>query len=192
MLDKLITALSDQIAIRNKVSKQLKVRYEMIVVTVVTIEKAPIEHYKRRKTPKYTVAQLENIPRCCRALRRLHFPGKFIIMDDEQYFTLSNSEIRGNDGFCTRNAEEAPDRVRFKGKVKFADKILVWCAISEAGVSQPYVGRVCDEAITADIYIERCLSKLRNFINTHNPNDEVMFWPDLASCHYARKERQNG
>ncbi|CAH1113064.1 unnamed protein product [Psylliodes chrysocephalus] len=95
--------------------------------------------------------------------------------------------MRGNDGFYTRNAEEAPDHVRFKGKVKFADKTLVWCAISEADVSQPHVERVRGEAINAEIYIERCLSKLRNSIHTHHPNDEVIFWPDLASCHYARR-----
>ncbi|XP_050515006.1 uncharacterized protein LOC126890196 [Diabrotica virgifera virgifera] len=108
-------------------------------------------------------------------------------MDDEKYFTLSNSEMKGNDGFYTRNVQDAPDEVRFKGKVKFADKILVWCAISEAGVSQPFVGRVRGEAPNADIYIDRCLTKLVQFINTHHYNDEIIFWPDLASCHYARR-----
>jgi hypothetical protein len=42
---------------------------------------------KRRKAPKYTEAQLERIPRCCRALRRVDFVNKLIVMDDEKYFT---------------------------------------------------------------------------------------------------------
>lgn len=142
---------------------------------------------KRQKCPKYTAAQLERIPGCCRRLRLQHFRNNAtIILDDEKYFTLSNSEIKGNDGFYTDNIEDVPNDVRYKKKAKFEDKVLVWCAISEAGISRAYVGRVRGEAVNADIYIRRCLPKLVNFIQTHHVNDNIMFWPDLASCHYAR------
>ncbi|XP_050500958.1 uncharacterized protein LOC126880924 [Diabrotica virgifera virgifera] len=178
-------------SMENQLGKSLRNvgrRYNVSRMTVSrTISRNNLKRYKRKKAPKYIPTQLEKIPRCCRALRRIHFPGKILIMDDEKYFTLSNSEMKGNDGFYTRNVQDAPDEVRFKGKVKFADKILVWCAISEAGVSQPFVGRVRGEALNADIYIDRCLTKLVQFINTHHSNDEIIFWPDLASCHYARR-----
>jgi hypothetical protein len=44
-------------------------------------------------------------------------------MDDEKYFTLSNSEMKGNDGFYTDDYQNVPDDVRFKSKKKFEDKI---------------------------------------------------------------------
>lgn len=141
---------------------------------------------KRRKCPKYTQGQLQRIPRCCRQLRRVHFANeKIIILDDEKYFTLSNSEMKGNDGFYTDNIEECPDNVRYKHKAKFADKILVWCAISTRGIARPFVGRVRGEALNSQSYINNCLSKLLRFINEHHAEDNIMFWPDLASCHYS-------
>lgn len=32
------------------------------------------------------------------------------------------------------------------------------------------------EAINADIYVQNCLAKLQNFVNTHHYNDQIMFW----------------
>ncbi|KAJ8959150.1 hypothetical protein NQ318_022411 [Aromia moschata] len=49
---------------------------------------------------------------------------KGIFTDDENDFTLSNSEIKGNDGFYTDNIQNAPEKGKFKGKVKFEDNIL--------------------------------------------------------------------
>jgi len=56
-------------------------------------------------------------------------------------FTVSNFDIKGNDGFYTENIAEVPNNVRYKQKSKFADKVLLWCAISTRGISRPYVGR---------------------------------------------------
>ncbi|XP_030752754.1 uncharacterized protein LOC115879873 [Sitophilus oryzae] len=111
-------------------------------------------------------------------------------MDDEKYFTLCNSEMKGNDGFYTDNYVNVPDDVRLKSKKKFEDKIFVWCAIPEAGfISHTYIGVVRGEALNAELYIENCLPKLLQFLNTHHVDDEIIFWPDLASCHYARITR---
>ena len=115
-------------------------------------------------------------------MRRIHFANdKIIVIDDETYFRLSNSEMKGNESLYTDNIDECPDNVKYKTKAKFADKILVWCAISIRGVSRPYVGRVRGEALDSQRYIQNCLSKLDNFIH----GDDIMFWPDLASCHYT-------
>ncbi|VEN60159.1 unnamed protein product, partial [Callosobruchus maculatus] len=57
------------------------------------------------------------------------------------------------------------------------------------GISQPYVGRVRAEAVTAEVYTQRCLPKLLNFINTYHAYDNIIFWPDLASSHYALRTR---
>ncbi|CAH1101845.1 unnamed protein product [Psylliodes chrysocephalus] len=111
-------------------------------------------------------------------------------MNDEKYFTFANPEIPGNSGFYTDNFNDCPDNVKFEAKAKFEDKIMVWCAISEAGVSRPYVGRVRGQAVDANVYTQNCLPKLLNFINLYHANDEIMFWPDLASCHYTHATRQ--
>ncbi|XP_050500950.1 uncharacterized protein LOC126880917 [Diabrotica virgifera virgifera] len=181
-------------AAKNKIGdsqRKLARRFHVGKTTVYrTLSSNNIIYRERRKAPKYTEDQLERIPRCCRALRRVHFVNKLIVMDDEKYFTLSNSEMKGNDGFYTNDYENVPDEIKFKSKKKFGDKILVWCAISEAGfISQPYIGVVRGEALNANIYIQRCLSKLLQFVNTHHANDQIVFWPDLASCHYARITR---
>lgn len=147
-----------------------------------------VSYRKRKKVPKYTDAQLEKIPRCCRSLRVKHFRGeKVIILDDEKYFTFANSSISGNDGFYTDDYSTTPDKVKYKGIAKFEPKLLVWCAISSAGVSEAFIGTVRGQAVNADIYIAKCLPKMEKFIELNHNHDDVVFWPDLASCHYAKK-----
>lgn len=99
-------------------------------------------------------------------------------MDDEKYFPLSNAETPGNAGFYTRNVVDTPDEIKYKTKAKFPEKVLVWCAISEVGVSRPYIGHVRGEAVNSNVYTQRCLPKLLEFINLHHQNDDIMFWPD--------------
>lgn len=171
--------------------RKLARRFHVAHATIQrTLKRNNLKFRKRRKCPRYTQNQLQRIPICCRALRRNHFANdRVIIMDDEKYFTFSHSEMTGNNGFYTDNIEECPDEVATKSKKKFEDKLLVWAAISERGISRPYVGRVRGEAVNADIYTQRCLPNLVNFINDHHLGDDIMFWPDLASCHYARITR---
>lgn len=69
---------------------------------------------KNRCAPKYTVNQLKRIPKCCRALRLKHFAKeKFIILDDESYFTFSHQNLSGNDIFYTDNIDTTPDEVKY-------------------------------------------------------------------------------
>lgn len=65
----------------------------------------------------------------------------------------------------------------------------MWCAISSKGVSTPLIrpNKAKAKAINSDIYIGECLSKLNKFIANNHARDEIMFWPDLASSHYASK-----
>jgi transposase len=35
-------------------------------------------------------------------------------------------------------------------------------------------------------YISKCLPVLHKFIQKHNKNEKIVFWPDLASAHYAK------
>lgn len=143
---------------------------------------------QRKRAPKYTAKQLEKIPKCCRALRTKHFKkDTFIILDDEKYFTFASHTLSGNDHFYTDDINKTPDNVKFASQEKFEPKVLVWIAISTKGLSAPHIRPIGAQAVNSDIYIGNCLPKLKKFIDLHHSNDNYMFWPDLASCHYSKK-----
>lgn len=145
-----------------------------------------INRYKRQKAPKYTEKQLAVIPKLCRKLNLLYRTHQdAIVMDDEKYFTFSNSTLSGNAGFYTDNINNAPAEVRFASKQKFEPKVLVWVAISEQGVSQAFMSSTKGFALNSKLYQEKCLSKLKKFIRIHHGDGKYRFWPDLASCHYS-------
>jgi transposase len=155
------------------------------------LKKIGLKYYKRQKAPKYTQKQLQQIPKKCRKMRRqITASNTFIIVDGEKYFTFSNDDMPQNVGFYSFDKEHAPDNVKYKTKEKYPKKVLVWLAISAKGTSTPYIGNTKGPAITADLYINKCLSKLRSFIEEHHAGDEYIFWPDLASAHYANETTQ--
>lgn len=72
----------------------------------------------------------------------------------------------------------------------------MWLAISEAGVSKPFISSSKGFAVNSEVYQKECLPKLKKFIDAHHSDDKYRFWPDLASCHYSKTtidwlERQN-
>jgi len=173
-------------------TRNLARKYSVSHMTIQReLKRNAIVYRKRKKVPKYTANQMEKVRSCCRELRMKHFTsGKVIILDDEKYFTYGNSKLSGNDGFYTDDYQSCPERVKYKGQAKYEPKVLVWCAISEAGISEAFIGHVKAEAVTADVYIQKCLPKLAKFIEYHHSGEDVIFWPDLASCHYAKKTQE--
>ena len=91
-----------------------------------------------------------------------------------------------NSGFYTDNARSCPKNVKYKGKNKFPKKILVWIAISEHGLSEPLIRFSTSCSINQYIYKDECLVKrLLPFIKKYHGDEKYIFWPDLASSHYA-------
>ena len=151
------------------------------------LKRLNLKYHKRLKAPKYSERQLEEIPRKCRKLcREITDKETFIILDDEKYFTFGCDKIPGNAGFYTESLEDAPEKVKFKAVEKFPKKILVWLALSSKGISQPFIGKTGGPAISKEVYIKKCLSKLVLFIKKYHKDDNYIFWPDLASSHYAK------
>jgi transposase len=110
-----------------------------------------------------------------------------IIEDDESYFTLDGSNHYGHDHYFSHPLLETPENVKFIYKRKFQPKVLVWIAISPYGLSQPYIVPTKGFAINAKIYINECIKKrLMKFINKFHSDNNYIFWPDLASSHYAK------
>ena len=144
--------------------------------------------FKRRpkqKIPDRTLKQkISARPKCrkmCQAFRGFDF-----VMDDESYFTLTNSTIAGNDIFYTNDINSVPDNVRYRKKAKYEKKVLVWMAISPKGVSEALFQQ-SGLAINQHSYRDECLQKrLLKFVKAHHSEGQYVFWPDLASSHYAK------
>lgn len=110
-------------------------------------------------------------------------------MDDEKYFTFAG-DIASNRAYYTLDPSTTPNCIKFKCRAKFEPKLLVWMAISAKGISRVYIHR-SRNAVDATTYLNECIRKrLISFIDHYHAGDSVLFWPDLASAHYAHKVQQ--
>ena len=116
-------------------------------------------------------------------------PDIQLILDDEKYFSL-NGDISCNRKYYTTGRSTALPEVKFKTKMKFELKLLVWMAVSQKGISSIYVHR-STIPIKQETYLHDCIRKRSlPFINCHHKNDNVLFWPDLASSHYSKQGQE--
>lgn len=152
------------------------------------LAKMSIRCRKREKTPKYDEKQQQKSQELSRRLyTQLRDANCDVIIDDEKYFTFSGHHMPANARYYSDDVKTCPESVRFAGYAKYPDKVMVWIAISERGISQPTFRRQKSEAVTAAIYIRECLNKrLLPFIHKYHPDANYIFWPDLASAHYAK------
>ena len=98
---------------------------------------------------------------------------------------MSNDNLPVNARYYTMDKDTCPDDVCFKGQDKDPTKVLVWIAISERGMAQPYI-RLYNSAAIND-KIDECLEKRQlPFIHKHHSDFNYLFWPDLASAHYSK------
>lgn len=147
--------------------------------------KTNLRYRKKQSIPKRTENQIQLAkPKCGRLLR--NFSNHAFILDDESYFTLSHTSINGNGGFYTSNASAAPPNVKFATKAKFEGKVLVWIAIGPKGMSRPLI-RKSGFAVDSKVYLNDCIKqRLIPYIRANYENVPYVFWPDLASSHYAK------
>ena len=163
-------------------SRKFEFSQSLIVQTLVS--RTSIRIHKKKKIPMRKDSQLQRISICCDRLYR-KLQDKSVILDDESYFTLTHSTINGNDNFYSSNIQETPSSVKYRKVSKFEQKILVWIAFSSEGISEPFFVP-SGLAINQKVYLRECIQKrLIPFINEHHSNDKYLFWPDLASSHYA-------
>lgn len=151
-----------------------------------TLKSIGIKSRKKQKSPAYTDDQISTVKSNCRWMTR-NYPGTSFILDDESYFTLSKYQMPGNDIYYARDATTTPAAVKFRFKKKFEPKVMLYVAVSDKGVSEPYF-KPSGLAINQEIYQKECLSKiLLPFIRKYHSDDNYVFWPDKASSHYANK-----
>ena len=115
------------------------------------------------------------------------FPGKQVIINDESYFRLSNSDLSENSGLYSLDVSTTPDSLKLKRVSKFESKLLVWVPISPLGMSKHLIVP-SGQFVNEDVYIKHCLeARLVSFIKRVITDDEIVFWADLASSHYSKK-----
>ena len=138
---------------------------------------------KKVRKPKRTPSQLKQMRPKCRKLQKT-YKNIFFILDDESYFTLSNSTLAGNNCYYSDDVKTTPDEIKHNLKSKYEEKVLIWIAFSSKGISKPFFVP-SKQAINQDVYLDECIRlRLIPFIRKH-PNH--IFRPDLASSHYAKK-----
>jgi len=161
-----------------------KFKCQQSFITKTLARHTDIQCRKKNKIPMRTEAQKATIrAKCGRLYRKFH--NLDWVMDDESYFTLKHSTINGNNNFYSSNVSETPASVKYDPRSKFENKLLVWMCWSNKGVSKPYFVP-SGTAINQNIYLKECLiDKCIPFIESFHSDGQYVFWPDLASSHYA-------
>ena len=151
-----------------------------------TLKRVGIKCRKKTRAPEYTDAQISTLNSQCRWLIK-NYSGKSFVLDDESYFPLSKTQIPGNDRYYSTDSSTAPLNIKYKFKHKFEQKVMLYIAISEKGISKPWF-KPSGLAINQDVYQNECLKKiLIPFLQKHHADGQYVFWPDKASSHYAKK-----
>jgi len=143
-----------------------------------------IRFYKKTKKPDrseyHTKIGRIKCGKIYKQYKDVHF-----ILDDESYFTLSNNKLSGNDSFYSSDISKTPYDVKNWKCAKYEQKVLVWVAISRFGVSDPFIVR-SGFSINQSVYLNQCIKKrLIPFIQKYHRRHKYLFWPDLATSHYA-------
>lgn len=149
-----------------------------------TMKRSGLHVYKVQKAPNRSDKQNSVAKTRARKLYREWLTKPFcIVMDDETYIKADTKQMPGQEHYVATSKLAVPESVRKKKLSKFAKKFLVWQAICGCGkMSQPFI---TSGTVNGQIYKDECLQKrLLPFLRSHD--GPTLFWPDLASCHYAR------
>jgi len=153
-------------------------------VSRIKVHDLGIKARTKKKAPKY----IKNQEKCPKTgLRKIYKKTleKVLIMDDETYDTLDPSQLPGRQFFHAADIREVEYEDQFKNITKFPKKYMIWQAMDDEGnVSEPCIS---EGTKASSVYLSECLKKrLIPFIKQHHEINEVLFWPDLASSHYAK------
>lgn len=181
----------DTLGSKRMSQRDLARKYDISVSYVnKVLQEEGVKAYKRQPVPHVTESQAETqrvrVDRLYRHILASGDGNPSIVMDDESYFTLSHAKIPQNQYYYSSAAGRCSEAAAFSTKQKFESKVLVWLAISDRGTSRIFF---CPskQAINKEVYTRECIEKrLEPFISEHHSDGNYLFWPDLASSHYAR------
>lgn len=144
-----------------------------------------LKTYKKQRIPKRSQKQQAVAKNRARKLYEevlINFKG-CVLMDDETYVKLDGSTLPGPQFYTKKKGEPVSDSFSSIPTEKFGEKVLVWQAICSCGNRTSSF--FTKGTINSKNYIDECLKKrILPFIKKHE--GAVLFWPDLASAHYAK------
>jgi len=153
-------------------------------VSYILRNKTDVKARKKTRRPDRTLNQKKTMRPKCRKLYN-QFKDYDFIMDDESYFTLSNSSLSGNDIYYADDPSKCADEVRYKLEKKYEEQLLVSICISPAGISPIYIHH-SKQAVNRFVYVDILKNTLLPLVsNYYKKNKNFIFWPDLASAHYS-------
>lgn len=148
-----------------------------------------IKSYKVQAVPNRNDNKNKNAKSRSRKLHDIMFNGHkgCIIMDDETYVKLDFRQLPGLQFYSAAHRGDVLNCFKEKKVDKFAKKTMVWQAICTCGkFSRPFI---TNQSMNKDIYIKECLKK--RLLPLYKQHDiPPIFWPDLATCHYAKDTLQ--
>ena len=175
--------------------RKLAIKFHTSKTTIQrNLKKNGLKFRKRKRAPKQTPAQkLRQEERLAKFVDNLlEDDDRDLVIDDESYFTFTGAGMPGNSGFYTTDPNITPPEIKFNQVAKFdSDKVMIWVAFSRRGISDIYFAPK-KLSMDQETYRKQCLEKrLFKFIDeNYDSRSEILFWPDLASCHYATKTQE--
>ncbi|CAF4807446.1 unnamed protein product, partial [Rotaria sp. Silwood2] len=128
-----------------------------------------VSYCKKKRAPKYTEEQHQEVLIRVRRLYRILSNYDFeLVMDDEKCFLLHSESVAANRGFYTSDKDITPPEIKFRRSQKYEPKILVWTALSENGISKPFFAKQ-QQSINEAIYLKECIiARLVPFIEGYH------------------------
>lgn len=160
-----------------------KLKMTVSTLSNIKLKKLGITARTKKKGSKYTENQEARAKTGCRKVYEKTLK-KVLVIDDETYVTFDPNQVPGRDFVHSADHSQLNYDQKFKQIVKFPKRYLVWQAMDELGnVSDAFIST---GTMTGQIYLEECLKKrLIPFILKYHEIEDIIFWPDLATCHYA-------
>ena len=138
------------------VARKLNCSFQHVSKTIK--HKIKLKCKKKIKGPRFTDVKFAAVKRACRKLYTWS-QGKDFVLDDEKFFTLSSSHMPANSYYYTEgHAPHAPLPHHVKTKAKSEPKLMLCIAISNAGISKPYIVP-SGMAVRKEVYIPECLER---------------------------------
>lgn len=167
-------------------AKKLKINASYL--QKIKTNKLGIKAYTKKSAAKHTEVQektvAERLPKLYNKILR-----KILIIDDETYVLQNPAETPGRQFFHAKDPSKVKTEDKIKCASKFPKKYLVWQALDQFGnVSDPYVHEGC---MNSQVYLQKCvIDRLIPFIKKYHKIENVIFWPDLATIHYAKTVKE--
>lgn len=160
-----------------------KLKLKVSTLKDIKINKLGIKARSKKSAPKHTPEQEKTASERLTPLYNKML-RKIVVMDDETYVLKDPSETPIRQFFHSSDPSKVPTNEKIKNKSKFPKKILIWQAVDQNGnVSEPFVH---EGTMNSKMYLEECVKKrLIPFILEHHQMNQIIFWPDLATIHYA-------